>query len=74
MEDSYSSVVAALRHAGYHLGIETEILFLNAREHAVIEEIQNCDACIVPGGFGNTGVEHMITSLSHIREQKIPCL
>ena len=37
LEDSYSSVVAALKHASYHLGIETEILFLSTRENDAIE-------------------------------------
>ena len=32
------------------------------------------DACIVPGGFGDTGIENMISALTYIRENKIPCL
>ncbi len=51
LEDSYSSVVAALKHAGYILGIKVETRFINTREHDAIAETSGCHGCIIPGGF-----------------------
>jgi len=74
LEDSYSSVVAALEHVGFHLGLDVEIVFLDTRENNVIQDLKWVDACIVPWGFWDTAIENMITTLQHIRENNIPCL
>lgn len=74
LEDSYSSVVAALEHVWHKLGVEINIEFLDTRRSHVIDELDTIDACIVPGGFGDSGIENMIKTLTHIRKNKIPCL
>jgi len=74
LEDSYSSIVEALKHVWHTLWAEIKILFINTRETDGISGVQKCDACIIPWWFGDTAVENMITTLQYIREQKIPCL
>jgi CTP synthase len=49
-------------------------LFIDTRKKDGIESIKKCNGCIIPGGFGDTAVENMITTLKYIRENKIPCL
>jgi len=74
LEDSYSSVVEALRHAGIMLWSEIDIIFIDTRKKDGIHTVKKCDACIVPCGFWDTAVENMITTLTYIRENNIPCL
>lgn len=74
LEDSYSSVVEALHHAGMKLGIHVDISFINTRKKDWISGVKKCDGCIVPGGFGDSAIENMIVTLQYIRENNIPCL
>ncbi len=74
LEDSYSSVVESLKHTGHKLWVKIEISFINTRKKDGIAAVKKCDACIVPGGFGDTAVENMIETLTYIRENQIPCL
>jgi len=74
LEDSYSSVVEALYHAGHNLWVHIDISFINTRNKNGIAGVKKCDGCIVPGGFGDTAIENMIETLTYIRENKIPCL
>ena len=74
LEDSYSSVVAAFEHVWYQLWIKIEIDFVDTRENTGVKKLKGIDACIVPGGFWDSAIENMLTTLTFIREQKIPCL
>ena len=74
LEDSYSSVIEALRHSALNLNMNIEIRFIDTRKKLNIEALLQCDGCIVPGGFWDTGIENMIEALSHIRYHNIPCL
>jgi len=74
LEDSYSSVVEALKHAGKNLWVKIEMLFIDTRKKNGIEKVKKCDWCIIPGGFWDTAIENMIETLTYIRENKIPCL
>ena len=74
LEDSYSSVVEALKHVWHRLWVHIEISFINTRKKDGISSVKKCDGCIIPGWFGDTAVENMIETLTYIRENKIPCL
>lgn len=74
LEDSYSSVVEALKHAGKSLWVKVHITFIDTRKNHGIDKVQKCNACIIPWGFGDTGVENMLETLTYIRENNIPCL
>ncbi len=74
LEDSYSSVVSALKHSAFHLGIEVKVKMISTRKKGFIEKIKMCDASVVPGGFWDTGIENMIQAVEFLRTEKIPTL
>ncbi len=74
LEDSYSSISAALIHVGHKFWVQIETRFINTRNRDGIEEVKKCDGCIIPWGFWDTAIENMITTLTYIRENQIPCL
>ncbi|NUJ98234.1 CTP synthase (glutamine hydrolyzing) [Candidatus Gracilibacteria bacterium] len=74
LEDSYSSVVEALRHSGFQLGVDIKICFFDARKEIDTKKIKALDGIIVPGGFGTSGIEEMIRILEFTRKNKIPSL
>jgi CTP synthase len=77
LQDAYISVVEALRHAGYHFDSDIEVKWLNS-EHInaenVKEVLNDADGILVPGGFGDRGVEGKILATQYARENKIPFL
>lgn len=77
LHDAYLSVAEALRHAGYHYNTHIKIHWIsseNITEENVKETFKDIDGIIVPGGFGNRGIEGMITTAKYARENDIPYL
>jgi CTP synthase len=77
MPDAYLSVGESIRHAGFAVGASTTIEWLEAeRVPAEIESerIRQLDGIVVPGGFGERGVEGMIAAARIAREHDIPYL
>ncbi|MBQ6503922.1 MAG: CTP synthase [Flexilinea sp.] len=77
LHDAYLSVVEALRHAAYSLGAEVNICWIDSEtvtEDTADEILSPCDGLIVPGGFGQRGIEGMITTAKYAREKRIPYL
>lgn len=74
LEDSYSSVVEALKHVWHELWVHIELIFIDTRKKHGIEKVKKCNACIIPWGFWDTAIENMIETLTYIRENKVPCL
>ena len=74
--DSYISVIEAVKHAAYAFEAQPEITWLAAGKYEKspesIEELKNFDGIIVPGGFGNRGVEGKIKAIQFCRENNIP--
>jgi len=74
--DAYLSVIEAIKFSAYHLGVKPEIAWLNAKEYQnnpeSISELSGYDGVIVPGGFGETGIEGKISAIRFARENKIP--
>lgn len=79
LEDSYASVVEALRHSSAHLDLAISIRWVDT-EQVELEKLdpakvlEGIDAVIIPGGFGSRGIEGKITLIQYVREQKIPFL
>lgn len=75
LEDAYLSVAEALRHGGFENSANVHIKWIQSedvtRENAG-EKLSGCDGIIVPGGFGDRGIEGMIESIRYARENKIP--
>lgn len=77
LPDAYLSVNEALRHAGYYENSVVHIEWVNAEEihdDNVAEMLAGADGILVPGGFGQRGIEAMIKAIHYAREQKIPFL
>ncbi|MCY4193533.1 MAG: CTP synthase, partial [bacterium] len=77
LPDAYLSVVEALNHAAIHHGASVEIEWVQAEsvEGLMIESLlSGLDGIVIPGGFGERGVEGKINAASHARENGIPCL
>jgi len=74
--DAYLSVVEALNHAGIHHLADVEIDWIQAEdvEGLLAERIRSLDGIVIPGGFGERGVEGKIAAAAMAREHNIPCL
>ena len=75
LRDAYMSVVEALNHAGFANDSEVEILWINSEEVTsdnVHELLKDADGILVPGGFGDRGIEGKIAAVRYAREQQIP--
>lgn len=76
LNDAYKSINEALLHAGIHTQTKVEIIYLDAEliEKHGAELLEGIDAILVPGGFGERGVEGKITAIQYAREHKVPFL
>lgn len=77
LQDAYLSVVEALKHAGYNFKKDIEIKWINS-EHLDTsnykQELADVDGILVPGGFGDRGVEGKILAVQYARENNVPYL
>jgi CTP synthase len=77
LKESYKSLIEALIHSGAHLDTRVDICWVDSEK---IEEqgaealLRDCDAVLVPGGFGSRGVEGKIKAIEYARTNKIPYL
>jgi CTP synthase len=77
LQDAYLSVVEALRHAGYAFDSDVNIKWINSEDVTadnVKELLHDADGILVPGGFGDRGIEGKIEAIRYARENKIPFL
>ena len=77
LEDSYLSVVESLQHGGFANNVKVDIKFIDSEtvtaENAK-EILKGLNGIIVPGGFGNRGIEGKIQTIKYARENNIPFL
>lgn len=75
LHDSYLSIVESLNHASYENGVFVDIKWIDSdkitRENAA-EKLSGVDGILVPGGFGERGIEGMINACEYARENKVP--
>lgn len=76
LSDAYKSVNEALLHAGIHTQTKVEIVYFDAEliEKHGTELLESVDAILVPGGFGERGIEGKIKTIQFAREHKVPFL
>ena len=75
--DAYLSVVEATKHGGFHHGAKVEIDWIQAEEVEGLlaaGRLRDLDGIVVPGGFGERGVEGKIAAVRYAREHEVPCL
>jgi len=74
--DSYISVIESIKHAAFSQNKKAEISWISSEEFEknpeALKELNQYDGIIVPGGFGNRGVEGKIKAIGYCRENKIP--
>ncbi|MCL6636015.1 MAG: CTP synthase, partial [Peptococcaceae bacterium] len=77
LPDAYISVAEALRHAGLHHDAAVEIRWINSEElerSPAQDFLAGVDGVLVPGGFGDRGIEGKINAIRYARENKVPYL
>jgi CTP synthase len=77
LHDAYLSVSEALKHAGYAKGTAVDIRWIDSETvtpESVADIFAGVDGILVPGGFGNRGIEGKILAAQYARENKIPYL
>jgi CTP synthase len=75
--DAYLSVVEALNHAGFHHGARIELEWIQAEsvdEAFADATLPTLDGIVIPGGFGERGIEGKIVGASWARQNALPCL
>ncbi|QKG85751.1 CTP synthase [Kroppenstedtia pulmonis] len=75
LRDAYMSVVESLNHAGFYNDTEVDIIWVNAEDinrDNVSRLLQDADGIVIPGGFGDRGVEGKVEAIRFAREQKVP--
>lgn len=75
LPDAYLSVVEALKHAGYAVDSDIDIKWVNAELlslEEVVQELQDVDGILVPGGFGERGLEGKMLAIRYARENDVP--
>ena len=77
LEDSYISVMESLRHAAFSNDVNVDIELIDSEtitSENVEEKLGGLNGIVVPGGFGNRGIEGKIETIKYARENKIPFL
>ena len=77
VRDAYLSVVEALRHAGFAHGVRVDVDWIPAEEVTGLlaeDRLRNLDGIVIPGGFGERGIDGKIAAAGFAREHEVPCL
>ena len=75
LHDAYLSVSEALTHAGYPHGVHINLHWIDSEELTadnISERLAGLDGIIIPGGFGQRGIEGMILTAKYARENNVP--
>lgn len=75
LHDAYLSVAEALHHAGFYHNVHINLHWIDSEEiheDNIDDVLSGTDGIIVPGGFGNRGIEGMVLTAKYAREHKIP--
>ncbi len=76
LSDAYISVIEAIKFSAYALGVKPEISWINAKDiesgSFPVSKLGQYDGVLVPGGFGESGIEGKIKAVQYAREKKIP--
>ena len=76
LSDAYLSVIEAIKYSAYKLGAKPELHWLSSHEFQkdprAVSKLKAYDGILVPGGFGESGIEGKINVITYAREHKIP--
>src|ERR687887_193940 len=77
LPDAYLSVTQALQHAGFHHGVDVEVVWVasdDLEDPANRGVLDTVDGILIPGGFGVRGVEGKVEAARFARERRVPFL
>ncbi len=76
MSDTYFSVIEALKSAGWQTPFKVNIQMIDSEliENEGVEKLRGFDGICVPGGFGNRGINGIISAIKFAREHRVPLL
>ena len=78
LSDAYISVIEATKYSAYKLGKKPKLTWLNSKDfekgEKEVSALKEYDGVIVPGGFGESGIEGKLKAIKFVRENKIPYL
>ncbi len=77
LKDAYKSIIEAFIHSGAENDARVELVWVsseNIKKNGADAYLQNIDGLLIPGGFGERGVEGKIESIRYVRERNIPFL
>ena len=78
LSDAYISVIEAIKYSAYKHGVKPKLHWLNSKEFEngkkKTNSLKEYDGIIVPGGFGETGIEGKLKVIKYARENKVPYL
>ena len=77
LEDSYISVIESIKHASFNNNVDVDIKLIDSEtvdSNNVKDILKNINGVIVPGGFGNRGIQGKIETIKYVRENNIPFL
>ncbi len=78
LSDAYVSVIEAVKFSSYWSNANTKLTWINSKHYETdpkkLKELSDFDGVIVPGGFGESGIEGVISTIEYVRKNKIPFL
>jgi CTP synthase len=77
LPDAYLSIIESLNHAGYDTGARVRIKWIESEDvtkENVADKLREVNGIIIPGGFGDRGIEGKIITCQYARENNIPLL
>ncbi|MFD2761034.1 CTP synthase [Lentibacillus juripiscarius] len=77
LPDAYLSVVEALKHAGYAFDTDVKVKWINSEQldnEFIRQELKQVDGILVPGGFGDRGIDGKLEAIRYARENNVPFL
>lgn len=76
LSDAYISVIEAVKYSAYKLGVKAKLTWLNSKDFESGEKeisiLKDFDGVVVPGGFGESGIDGKLKAIKFVRENKIP--
>ena len=76
LSDAYISVIEAVKYSAYKLEVKPKLVWLNSKDFEngenEVSMLNNFDGVIVPGGFGESGIDGKLKAIKFARENKIP--
>ena len=74
LKDAYKSLDQAITHAGIAEQAEIEKIWIDAEDETLLSKIQGVDGLIIPGGFGERGIDGKIKAINYARKNNVPLL